>query len=92
MCSVLRRCCPPRRPTLWMSKADARYRRRIIMGVLALAGMMWLATDQFGVPRENMAWFLVYTLVAVLCIILLAAVVVALWIGLRKLLESLRAP
>jgi hypothetical protein len=71
---------------------NARYNRRIIIGVLALGSMMWFATDQFGVPGENMAWFLAYTLAAVLCIILLAALVVGLWIGLRKLVESLRTP
>ena len=70
-----------------MSRANARYRRSITLGVLALACLVWVATDQFGIPREDMAWLLVYTATGVLAVILLAAVAVGLWVGLLKLLK-----
>lgn len=69
-----------------MSKANARYRRSITLGVLALACLVWVATDQFGVPPQDMAWLLAYTVAGALGVILLAAMVVGLWLGLRKLL------
>lgn len=68
-----------------MSRANARYRRSIIIGVLSLASLIWVATDQFGIPRENIGWMLVYTLAAVGCVMATAAVAVGLWLGLRRL-------
>ena len=67
-----------------MSRANARYRRSIIIGVVALGSLIWVATDQFGIPRENIAWMLIYTLAAVFSVIAIAAVAVGLWLGLRK--------
>lgn len=69
-----------------MSKATARYRRSILISIIALGSLIWVATDQFGIPKENIGWMLVYTLVAMGCIILTAAIAVTLWIGVRKLL------
>jgi membrane protein DedA with SNARE-associated domain len=69
-----------------MSKAKARYRRSIIIWILALASMVWVAVDQFDIPPEDMAWLLVYTVVVVAAIILCAAVAVAVLVGLKKLL------
>jgi hypothetical protein len=70
-----------------MSRANVRYRLRIIVSVLALGSLVWVASDQFGIPWENIGWMLVYTLVAVLGTIVFAAVTVAIWLGLRKLLR-----
>ena len=69
-----------------MSKATARYRRSILISIIALGSLIWVATDQFGIPKENIGWMLVYTLVAMSCIILTAAIAVTLWIGVKKLL------
>ena len=68
-----------------MSKVTARHRRSVIIGVLALASLVWVATDSFGIPPQNIAWLLLYTVAGVLGVILTAAVMVALWIALRKL-------
>ena len=86
MCNATPRCCPPPRQNLKMSKANARHRRSVFIGVLALGSLVWAAHDQFGIPPENIGWMLVYTIAAVFSIIVLAATVVALWLGLRKLL------
>ena len=69
------------------SRAQARYRRSIILGILALASLVWVATDQFGIPPQEMGWLLVYALVGVLGIILIAGITVALWLGVRKLVK-----
>ena len=69
------------------SKAQARYRRSILLGVLALAALVWAATDQFGIPPEDMAWLLLYTFVAVGGVIACAAIAVALWLLLKKILS-----
>lgn len=71
-----------------MSKATARYRRTTILGVLALASMVWVAVDQFNIPVEEMAWLLVYTIVVVAGIILFAAITVAAMVGLKKLFRK----
>ena len=70
-----------------MSRANSRYRRSIFIGVAALASLVWVATDQFGIPPENIAWMFVYILAAVCCVIAFAAIVAGLWIYLRKLLN-----
>ena len=69
------------------SRANARFRRSIILGVLALASLVWVATDQFGISPQDMAWLLVYILVGMLAIIFTAGITVALWLGVRKLLQ-----
>jgi hypothetical protein len=68
-----------------MSKANARYRRSIIIGIVALGSLVWVSTEQYGVPRENIAWMLIYTLAGVFSVIVFAAVVVGLLVALRKL-------
>lgn len=69
------------------SRANARFRRSIILGVLALASLVWVATDQFGISPQDMAWLLVYILVGMLAIIFTAGIMVALWLGVRKLFQ-----
>ena len=69
-----------------MSKARRRYYRTIILGVLAMATLLWAAIDQFGLSYEEMAELFLATLLAVGAVIVLAALVALLWIGLRRLL------
>ena len=69
------------------SRANARYRRSIILGILALASLVWVATDQFGISPQDMAWLLVYVLAGMLGIVLTAGITVALFLGVRKLVQ-----
>ncbi len=69
-----------------MSKARRRYYRTIILGVLAMATLLWAAIDQFGLSWEEMAELFLATLLVVGAVIVLAALVALLWIGLRRLL------
>ncbi len=70
-----------------ISKANARYRRSIVLGILALASLVWVATDQFGIPPQDMGWLLVYILAGLIGIMVIAAIAVALWLGVRKLVQ-----
>ena len=69
-----------------MSKARRRYYRTIILGVLAMATLLWAAIDQFGLSYEEMAELFITTVLVVGAVIALAALVALLWIGLRRLL------
>jgi len=37
-----------------VSKANRRYVRTIVIGTAALAALVWMAVDQFGIPQEEM--------------------------------------
>jgi hypothetical protein len=69
------------------SRANARYRRSLILGILALASLVWVATDQFGIPPQDMAWLLLYVVVGLMVVIVIAGIAVALWLGVRKLVR-----
>ena len=69
-----------------MSKAKRRYYRTIILGVLAMATLLWAAVDQFGLSYREMAQLFLTTMLVIAGVILLAALVALLWVGLRRLL------
>ncbi|MEZ5567377.1 MAG: hypothetical protein R3E54_03380 [Halioglobus sp.] len=71
-----------------MSGANRRYYRSILLGVAAMAALVWAAMDQFGISRREIGVSLLGILVAVAGIIVLAGVCAALWIGLRRLLRG----
>ena len=69
-----------------MSKQGRRFFRTIVIGTFALAALVWMAIDQFGVERDEILELLLVTAVVVGLVILVAACVAGLWIALRKLL------
>ena len=70
-----------------MSRTTRRYYRTIILGVLAMAALVWVAMDQFGISRREMSELFVTTVLVVGLVIAAAAVVALLWMGLRSLLR-----
>ncbi len=72
-----------------MSRSARRFRRTLLLGVLALGVLVWTAVDQFGVETETMWQLALGTGVGVLVVITAAAVTVLLWIGLRRLWRHL---
>jgi hypothetical protein len=68
----------------------SRYRRTILLAVLATATFVWAAIDRFDVPTGELLGFMLYSAIGVLGIIVLAAVFVALLHGLAWLLRQLR--
>lgn len=71
-----------------MSKASRKYYRTIILGVAAMAALIWSAVDQFGIAWEEIAQLFLVTVLVLVVIIFAAAVTVAVWQLLRRLLSS----
>ena len=69
-----------------MKRGYKRYRRTIILAVLAMGSLIWAAIDQFGVPPEEMGRLFLYSAAGVLFIIVAAGVTVGLFQGLKRLL------
>jgi uncharacterized membrane protein len=69
------------------SKSQRRYIRSVVLGVLALATLIWAAVDQFAISWEEMGDLLLVTLLVVAVVIGLAALVVGLWQLLRLLVR-----
>lgn len=68
-----------------MSRAGRRYYRTILLGVLALGALIWVAAEQFGIPREEMLALFGASLLALLLVVAAAAIAALLWVGLRWL-------
>lgn len=75
-----------RRCTLRVSlKSRRRFYRTTLLGVLAMAALIWVAVQQFGIAPGELANLLLATLILVVLVIAAAGVVALCWIGLRKL-------
>ena len=70
-----------------MTKASRRFYRTTLLGLAAMAVLIWAAMDQFGISRGDMAQLFFGTLVAAAMIIACAGLMVLFWVGLRKLLQ-----
>ncbi|MDZ7781550.1 MAG: hypothetical protein U5K56_00895 [Halioglobus sp.] len=73
-----------------MSGNRRRYLRTILLGLAAMAVLLWAAIEQFDIPREEMLELFIATLLATGLVIALAAAVAGLWIGLRWLIRRAR--
>lgn len=70
-----------------MSRANRRYYRTILLGLAAMAVLVWAAMDQFGISRQEILELLVATVLAVCLVITLAAGFALLWVMLRKIVQ-----
>ena len=70
-----------------MSRASRRYYRTIVLAVLAMAALVWVAMEQFGISRQEMAGLFLGTVLVAAAVIASAAVMAVLWITLRKFLR-----
>jgi len=73
-----------------MSKAARRFRRTILLGVLALGTLVYTAVDQFGVAPETLWQLALGSVIAALVVIGAAGLAVGLWLGLRRLWRGWR--
>lgn len=73
-----------------MSKANRRFIRTVILGVLAMSSLIWVATDQFELSVEEMLSLFYVTAIAVGAVIGFAAIGVTLLNVLRKLRKQKR--
>lgn len=78
--------------TKHLGKATRKYYRTLFLGVAAMAALVWSAVDQFGIPWEEMLKLLLVTVAVIALVILVAAICVGLWVGLRKLLGKEQEP
>ena len=69
-----------------MSRAGRKYYRTVLLGIAAMAALVWAAVDQFGIAWEEMLDLFLVTLVVIGIVILAAALFALVWIGVRKLL------
>jgi len=51
-----------------------------------MACLIWVVVDQFGISQREMTGLFVGTVLIVVLVIICAAVITLLWVGLRKLL------
>ena len=70
-----------------MTRSQRRYIRTIILGVLAMAALVWAAVEQFGIPLHEIAELFLATVIGVGAVIAASAVVMLLWLGLRRLMS-----
>lgn len=70
-----------------MSRASRRYYRTIVLAVLAMAALVWVAMEQFGISRQEMTGLFLGTVLVAAAVIASAAVMAVLWITLRKVLR-----
>lgn len=73
-----------------MSRATRRYYRTIVLGVCAMAALIWVAVDQFGISRQDIMQLFLGTVLVALLVIAVAALMTLLWVGLRRLLRRSR--
>ncbi len=70
-----------------MSRASRRFYRSTGLGLAALGVLVWAAVDQFGIPPEELTELFLRTLGVAGGIIAIAAFLLAVSIGVRKLLQ-----
>lgn len=68
----------------------AGHKRTVFLGVLATVVFAWAAIDRFDVPPAELAWLLLYCVIGVGVVVVLAALSLGLFIGIRRLLARLR--
>jgi len=73
-----------------VSKANRRYYRTLLLGLAAMAALIWAAMDQFGISRGEMTALFMGTLLVMGAIIACAGLMACIWVGLRKLLRGKR--
>jgi hypothetical protein len=69
-------------------KPTIRHKRTLFLGALATVVFVWAAITRFDVPAEEMAWLMVYCILGVLTTMVLAALTVAVFVGLKHLARA----
>ena len=70
-----------------MSRASRRYYRTIILACAAMAALVWVAVEQFGITLQEISELFVATLLVLAVVIIAAGAAALLWVVLRKLLR-----
>ncbi len=73
-----------------MSRRDKRFVRKLLMVIAAMAALVWVAMDQFGIAPSVIGELLLGVLLAVAVVIGAAAIAMLLWLSLRRIISRLR--
>lgn len=68
-----------------MSRSGKHYLRTILLGIVAMAALVWMAVDQFDLAPRVLGEMFLTTLVVAAAVIICAGLAALLWVGLRKL-------
>lgn len=68
-----------------VSKNTRRFYRTTVLGILAMAALVWAAIDQFGLSPQEMGELFLGVVLVVVTVIAVAAFMVFLWIALRRI-------
>ncbi len=68
-----------------LARASRKYYRTVLLGIAAMACLLWAAVDQFGLAWSDILDLFLVTLLVLGLVILGAAMSVGAWIGLRRL-------
>ncbi len=71
-----------------VSRGSRKYYRTILLGIAAMAALVWMAVDQFGIPWQEILTLFLATVAVVGIVILAAAGFALLWVVLRKLFQG----
>jgi hypothetical protein len=71
-----------------VSRASRKYYRTILLGIAAMAALVWSAVAQFDIAWQEMLQLFMITVAVLLLVILAAAVTVGGWALLKRLLGS----
>ena len=70
---------------MFFGKSRNRYLRTIILGIAAMAVLVWSAVAQFDIPPRQILDLFIVTTMIVFAIIASAALAAGLWLALRRL-------
>jgi K+-sensing histidine kinase KdpD len=68
-----------------VSRGNRRFYRTLLLGIAALAALVWMAMDQFGISRGEIGQLFLGAVLAVGLVIGAAAAFMLLWVALRRL-------
>jgi len=71
-----------------VTPANRRYYRTVLLGIAAMAALVWSAIDQFDLAPQEMLSLFMGIVIAIVSVIALAAVCAGLWVSLRSLLRG----
>ena len=70
-----------------MNKASRRYYRTMLLGLTAMAVLIWAAVDQFGISTEDVITLFLGAVLVTVVIVLCAGLFTVLWVLLRRLMH-----
>jgi len=73
-----------------VSPSRRRYYRTVFLGLAAMAALVWAAVDQFGLSWREMSDLFLAILALTGAVIILAAITVMLWVGVRRVVRGKR--